>query len=134
MKKKILSLALVLAVTVLMSASAFADLAIKPVPDPWDDPSNQELDGASYYAHNEAGYVVVWETPECNVDGKYVLLKNENISESKREEILSDVDSLYNFMQKAGEDARLEVLNLNEVNNARVYYNPKTKEINLSAI
>ena len=34
MKKKILSFALVLAVTVLMSASAFADLAIKPVPDP----------------------------------------------------------------------------------------------------
>ena len=76
MKKKILSLALALAVTVLMSASAFADLAIKPVPDPWDDPSNQESDGASYYAYNEAGYVVVWETPECNVDGKYVLVKN----------------------------------------------------------
>lgn len=76
MKKKILSLALAFAVTVLMSASAFADLAIKPVPDPWDDPSNQESDGASYYAHNEAGYVVVWETPECNVDGKYVLVKN----------------------------------------------------------
>ena len=76
MKKKILSLALALTVTVLMSASAFADLAIKPVPDPWDDPSNQESDGASYYAYNEAGYVVVWETPECNVDGKYVLVKN----------------------------------------------------------
>ena len=73
-----------------------------------------------------------------NVSGKqilkYVLLKNKSISESKREEILSDVDSLYDFMQKAGEDARLEVLNLNEVNNARVYYNPKTKEINLSAM
>ena len=73
-----------------------------------------------------------------NVSGeqilKYVLLKNENISESKREEILSDVDSLYDFMQNAGKDARLEVLNLNEVNNARVYYNPKTKEINLSAM
>ena len=76
MKKKILSLALALAVTVLMSASAFADLAIKPVPDPWDDPSNQESDGASYYAYSEAGYVVVCETPECNVDGKYVLVKN----------------------------------------------------------
>ena len=76
MKKKILSLALALAVTVLMSASAFADLAIKPVPDPWDDPSNQESDGASYYAYNEAGCVVGWETPECNVDGKYVLVKN----------------------------------------------------------
>ena len=77
MKKKILSLALALAVTVLMSASAFADLTIKPVPDPWDDPSNHEADGASYYAYNEAGYVVVWETPECNVDGKYVLVKNK---------------------------------------------------------
>lgn len=77
MKKKILSLALTLTVTVLMSASAFADLTIKPVPDPWDDPSNHEADGASYYAYNEAGYVVVWETPECNVDGKYVLVKNK---------------------------------------------------------
>lgn len=54
MKKKILSLAIALTVTVLMSVSAFADLTIKPVPDPWDDPSNQEADGASYYAHNEA--------------------------------------------------------------------------------
>lgn len=77
MIKKILSLALALTVTVLMSASAFADLTIKPVPDPWDDPSNHEADGASYYAYNEAGYVVVWETPECNVDGKYVLVKNK---------------------------------------------------------
>lgn len=77
MIKKILSLALALAATVLMSASAFADLTIKPVPDPWDDPSNHEADGASYYAYNEAGYVVVWETPECNVDGKYVLVKNK---------------------------------------------------------
>ena len=77
MKKKILSLALTLTVTVLMSASAFADLTIKPVPDPWDEPSNHEADGASYYAYNEAGYVVVWETPECNVDGKYVLVKNK---------------------------------------------------------
>lgn len=76
MKKKMLSFALALAVTVLMSASAYADLAIKPVPDPWDDPGNQEADGASYYAYNSAGYVVVWETPECNVDGKYVLVKN----------------------------------------------------------
>ena len=77
MKKKTLCLALALAVTVLMTASAFADLTIKPVPDPWDDPSNQEADGASYYAYNEAGYVVVWETPECNVDGEYVLVKND---------------------------------------------------------
>ena len=77
MIKKILSLALALVATVLMSASAFADLTIKPVPDPWDDPSNHEADGASYYAYNEAGYVVVWETPECNVDGKYVLVKNK---------------------------------------------------------
>ncbi len=77
MIKKILSIALALVATVLMSASAFADLTIKPVPDPWDDPSNHEADGASYYAYNEAGYVVVWETPECNVDGKYVLVKNK---------------------------------------------------------
>ena len=74
--KKILTFALVLVISAFMSVSAFADLPIKPVADPWDNPDNLEQDGATYYTYNEAGYVVVWETPECNVDGKYVLLNN----------------------------------------------------------
>ena len=74
--KKILTFALVLVISAFMSVSAFADLPIKPVADPWDNPDNLEQDGATYYTYSEAGYVVVWETPECNVDGKYVLLNN----------------------------------------------------------
>ena len=74
--KKNLTFALVLVISAFMSVSAFADLPIKPVADPWDNPDNLEQDGATYYAYNEAGYVVVWETPECNVDGKYVLVNN----------------------------------------------------------
>lgn len=75
--KKILTFALVFAFSMTMSAAAFADLPIKPVADPWDDPNNLEPDGASYFAHNDAGYVVVWETPECSVDGEYMLVKND---------------------------------------------------------
>ena len=75
--KKILTFALVLVISAFMSVSAFADLPIKPVADPWDNPDNLEQDGATYYTYNEAGYVVVWETPECNVDGKYVLVNNK---------------------------------------------------------
>ena len=74
--KKILTFALVLVISAFMSVSAFADLPIKPVADPWDNPDNLEQDGATYNTYNEAGYVVVWETPECNVDGKYVLVNN----------------------------------------------------------
>ena len=75
--KKILTFALVLVISAFMSVSAFADLPIKPVADPWDNPDNLEQDGATYYTYSEAGYVVVWETPECNVDGKYVLVNNK---------------------------------------------------------
>ena len=49
----------------------------KPVADPWDDPNNPIKDGAVYTAYNEDGYIVAWETPECDVNGKYMLIKND---------------------------------------------------------
>lgn len=76
MKKKLLTITLVLVIAASLSAAAFA-APIKPVADPWDNPENLEIDGATYYAHNNAGYVVAWETPECSVDGKYMLLTND---------------------------------------------------------
>lgn len=44
---------------------------------PWDDPNNLIKDGAVYTAYNEDGYIVAWETPECDVNGKYMLIKND---------------------------------------------------------
>ncbi len=76
MSKKLLSLALAVVLAVLMSAAAYADLDIKPVEDPWDNPENLEQDGGTYYAYNDAGYIVAWETPECSVNGEYKLLEN----------------------------------------------------------
>ena len=76
MKKKLLTFTLAIIVIFTMSGTAFADLPIKPIDDPWNNPENLEADGNIYFAYNEAGYVVAWATPECDVDGEYKLLKN----------------------------------------------------------
>lgn len=73
MKKRILSVLLVLLTVSTVSISAFA---IKPIADPWDEPENLEEDGGTYYTNNESGYVVVWETPECSLELGYVLVEN----------------------------------------------------------
>ena len=76
MKKKLLLILLVLSVSLFSGVSAYAELGIKPVADPWDDPNNLIPDGGTYYAYNEAGYIVAWETPECDTNGKYMLIDN----------------------------------------------------------
>lgn len=76
MRKKLLMIAIVLIFAVCLSTVSFA-APIKPVEDPWDNPENLEIDGATYFTRNDAGYVVVWETPACSVDGKYMLLNND---------------------------------------------------------
>ena len=82
MRKKSFSSPLVL---LLMAAalpiSASAELGIKPVADPWDDPNNLIKDRAVYTAYNEDGYIVAWETPECDVNGKYMLIKKRHRAE-----------------------------------------------------
>ena len=75
MKHRVLFLLLVLLISAAFPLSASA-VTIKPVGDPWDDPELRENDGGTYYAAGSAGYVVLWETPECSVDGKYKLLSN----------------------------------------------------------
>lgn len=77
MKKKLLFVLVLLLITAALPLTASAELAIKPVADPWDDPNNQIEDGAQYTAYNEDGYVVAWETPECDVSGSYMLIKND---------------------------------------------------------
>lgn len=77
MKKKLLLILLVFCMTFCFGISAYAELGIKPVADPWDDPNNLTADGGTYYAYNEEGYIVAWETPECKTDGKYMLIDNE---------------------------------------------------------
>lgn len=75
MRKRWLAIFAVLAFSVMLPMQAFA-AAIKPVADPWDDPKNLKKDGGTYTTNGTSGYVVVWETPECSVDGEYILLNN----------------------------------------------------------
>lgn len=74
MKNKLLIILTVMLLVVCMPISANAEL--KPVADPWDDPNNLITDGAVYKTYNADGYVVAWETPECDVNGKYMLIEN----------------------------------------------------------
>ena len=76
--KKVLTFALTVVLTLCLGGTAFADLPIKPVDDPWNNPENLIKDGNIYLTYNEAGYVVVWETPACDLDGKYILLNNNS--------------------------------------------------------
>ena len=75
MKHRVSALLLILLLCVVLCVPAFG-VTIKPVGDPWDDPKLQEQDGEVYTTAGSGGYVVVWETPECSVDGRYVILDN----------------------------------------------------------
>ena len=77
MIKRLLTFTLTIIMLFTLTATAFADLPIKPVDDPWNNPENLEADGNVYYVFNDAGYVVVWETPACDLTGEYRLIKNE---------------------------------------------------------
>lgn len=74
-KKLVIILAALLMLALPISASA-DQLVIKPVADPWDDPANLIADGGTYTARNDNGYIVAWETPECDLDGGYMLIEN----------------------------------------------------------
>lgn len=75
--KKLLTFALAIIIMISLSGTALADLPLKPVDDPWNNPENLVKDGNIYYTGNENGYVVVWETPACELDGQYMLLNND---------------------------------------------------------
>ncbi len=77
MKNKLLFVLVLLLIAAALPLSASAELGLKPVADPWDDPNNLIKDGGIYTAYNEDGYIVAWETPECDVNGKYMLIKND---------------------------------------------------------
>lgn len=75
MRKRWLAVFIIMAFSVILPMQALA-ATIKPVADPWDDPKNLKKDGGTYLTNGKSGYVIVWETPECEVDGEYVLLDN----------------------------------------------------------
>lgn len=77
MKNKLILVLVLLLTAAALPLSASAELALKPVADPWDDPNNLIKDGQTYTAFNEDGYIVAWETPECNLNGRYMLIKND---------------------------------------------------------
>jgi len=74
--KKLLSFTLAIILMLILTVTALADLPLKPVDDPWNNPENLIKDGNIYYAHNDDGYIIVWETPACDLNGKYLLLNN----------------------------------------------------------
>ncbi len=75
MNRKILSIVLVLILAVVLTCTAFAD--IKPAGNLWDNPDNLIKDGETYLTGSSDGYVIVWEAPECNVDGEYIIVEND---------------------------------------------------------
>ena len=77
MKNKLIFVLVLLLMAAALPLSASAELGLKPVADPWDDPNNLIKDGQTYTAYNDDGYIIAWETPECDVNGKYMLIKND---------------------------------------------------------
>ena len=59
MKKKLLLILLVLSVSLFSGVSAYAELGIKPVADPWDDPNNLIPDGGTGMASCEQYKITV---------------------------------------------------------------------------
>ena len=78
MYKKALKILFVLLISILITGTAFADITdIKPAGNTWENPDNLVENGGAYLTGNSDGYVVVWETPECNVDGEYIIVEND---------------------------------------------------------
>lgn len=77
MKKRLFTAFLIIVLSFSISGAALADpLSLKPVADPWEIPENLIADGGTYYVYSENGYIVAWETPECDVKHGYLLLDN----------------------------------------------------------
>lgn len=78
MYKKALKISFALLVAIMITVSAFADITdIKPAGNTWENPDNLVSNGGAYLTGNSDGYVVVWEAPECNVDGEYIIVEND---------------------------------------------------------
>ena len=75
MNKKILSTVFVLIIAIFITGSALAD--IKPAGNLWENPDNLVKNGETYITGNSNKYVMVWEAPECNVDGEYIAVEND---------------------------------------------------------
>lgn len=71
--KRFAVLLIVLALCFAVSPAAFAIDVIGDAP--WDDEENQTPDNGLYFAHApDKEYVVLWVTPECNIDDGYLIV------------------------------------------------------------
>lgn len=61
----------VVIIALAITVTAFAD--IKPVGDAWENPDILVENGEGYFT--KSPYVAVWEKPECNVDGEYLIVE-----------------------------------------------------------
>lgn len=70
--------ALIMSLMLCFAFSPAAFAAIDIIDDaPWDDEENQMPDNGVYYTHaNDKEYVVLWATPECNVEDGYLIVPN----------------------------------------------------------
>lgn len=75
MDKRISSIIFIVVIALVITGTAFAD--IKPAGNAWENPDILEENGEGYLTGSPDGYVVVWEKPERDVDGEYMIVEND---------------------------------------------------------
>lgn len=75
MDKRISSIIFIVVIALVITGTAFAD--IKPAGNAWENPDVLVENGEGYLTGSSEGYVVVWEKPERNVDGEYMIVEND---------------------------------------------------------
>ena len=70
MDKRLTSIIFIVLIALIITGTAFAD--IKPVGNAWENPDILVENGEGYFT--KSPYVAVWEKPECNVDGEYLIV------------------------------------------------------------
>lgn len=75
MEKRISSIIFIVVIALVITGTAFAD--IKPAGNAWENPDILVENGEGYLTGSPEGYVVVWEKPERDVDGEYMIVEND---------------------------------------------------------
>lgn len=75
MDKRISSIIFIVVIALVITGTAFAD--IKPAGNAWENPDILVENGEGYLTGSPEGYVVVWEKPERDVDGEYMIVEND---------------------------------------------------------
>lgn len=71
MDKRLSSIIFIVLIALIITGTAFAD--IKPAGNAWENPDILVENGEGYFT--KSPYVAVWEKPECDVDGEYLIVE-----------------------------------------------------------